>query len=367
MKSIRLSLIIYFLLLLAGALGAVSLLVYQITARVLHEKQDANRNLLQTQYDHMSKEVRAKTDSDLLAQARLLLNLSQSQFEANRLHALRTIWVGVLGAGASPQGHFLMPLWFAETRDFRFRVADEIRVRVANEIVLDEDLLHRSEDRSTDLYQINSMSGRTYRSGSLRNRFLPFDAGRFEQMRMLDWEFDDIEMDGVKLRRVLMKAPIVRFRSNPSPNPWPRPRGRGDRSGNTPPPPPRNPEPRIFDAPRFYIQCARDVTERNRELVRLENDLADKLRESDEDSQLVLHTLQRRMLIIGLATFAAVCLGGSLLIGFGLSPLRPAFRGRQPRLRKGFSSANGRADAAAGIGPHCRAIATNFDHVAAGV
>ena len=43
MRSIRLSLIVYFLLLLA-ARYAVSILVYRITAQVLSDKQEATRN-----------------------------------------------------------------------------------------------------------------------------------------------------------------------------------------------------------------------------------------------------------------------------------------------------------------------------------
>ena len=77
MKSIRLSLIVYFLLLVAGALTAVSLLVYQVTARVLSEKQATNKQLLQTQYEQNSKEIRAKTDNDLLAQARFGIHVRQ--------------------------------------------------------------------------------------------------------------------------------------------------------------------------------------------------------------------------------------------------------------------------------------------------
>jgi signal transduction histidine kinase len=322
MKSIRLSLIVYFLLLVAGALTAVSLLVYQVTARVLSEKQATNKQLLQTQYEQNSKEIRAKTDNDLLAQARLLLNLSQSQFEANRLHTLRFQQLGILSAGLAPQGQFLIPLWIAEYRDMR--LSDEIRMRVASEILLDEELLHRSEDRATDLYQINSRRGRAYRSGTLRDRYLPFDSERFEQMRMLDWEFDDIELDGVKLRRVMMKAPIVRFRFLPAAN-WPRGTGGGRRdrspsSGNMPPPP--APMPRTSDAPPFFIQCAHDVTEQNRALANLESDLTDRLHQSDQEAQWVMLQFRYRLLFIALATFAAVCVGGSILVGLGLAPLR---------------------------------------------
>jgi signal transduction histidine kinase len=120
----------------------------------------------------------------------------------------------------------------------------------------------------------------------------------------------------------MMKAPIVRFRFLPAAN-WPRTSSGSRRErgpGNVPPPPPSG--PRTSNAPPFFIQCAHDVTERNRTLANLENELLDRQRESDDEAKRVLNQVQNRMLVIGLATFAAVCLGGSILVGFGLAPLR---------------------------------------------
>ena len=50
MKSIRLSLIVYFLLLLGCALGGVSWFVYQTTSHALHAKEAGNREHLQASY-----------------------------------------------------------------------------------------------------------------------------------------------------------------------------------------------------------------------------------------------------------------------------------------------------------------------------
>ena len=58
MRSIRLSLVVYFLVLLALALGAVSVLVFQTTHRTLLAKRDATRALLDAQYEERCRNER---------------------------------------------------------------------------------------------------------------------------------------------------------------------------------------------------------------------------------------------------------------------------------------------------------------------
>ena len=72
MRSIRLSLLGYFLVLLALALGAVSFLVYQITEQTLSAKEaDANK-LLHEKNEKRLQEQHDKLDLTLLSQARAL-------------------------------------------------------------------------------------------------------------------------------------------------------------------------------------------------------------------------------------------------------------------------------------------------------
>src|SRR5262249_40401207 len=70
MKSIRLSLVVYFLVLLTGALGVVFALVYRTTAGALEERRDSSRKLIETQYEAQCNEVRAALDIRLRQQAR---------------------------------------------------------------------------------------------------------------------------------------------------------------------------------------------------------------------------------------------------------------------------------------------------------
>ena len=69
MKSIRASLIVYFWLLLALGLGTASVLAYRTAADSLREKQEVNRQLLQTQFHDREQESRNRFDERLLNQA----------------------------------------------------------------------------------------------------------------------------------------------------------------------------------------------------------------------------------------------------------------------------------------------------------
>ena len=78
MKSIRLSLIVYFLVLLAVALGAVSFLLYRTTAQAMQEKQAINRQLLGERYKAEKEEERRKLKDELYSHARTIATLAQS-------------------------------------------------------------------------------------------------------------------------------------------------------------------------------------------------------------------------------------------------------------------------------------------------
>ena len=60
MKSIRLTLIVYFLALLAVALGAVAGLVYWTTSGIVQARQDATLQLVRSQHGQRVTEVHGK-------------------------------------------------------------------------------------------------------------------------------------------------------------------------------------------------------------------------------------------------------------------------------------------------------------------
>src|SRR5262245_14553343 len=105
---------VYSLLLLGAALLAVSLLAYRIASQSLLAKQETNRQLLEAQLDERKHEEIEKLDKELLAHARALANMAQTQFETSRLPSVRFAWLGALTAAPSPYGHLITPLWIGE-------------------------------------------------------------------------------------------------------------------------------------------------------------------------------------------------------------------------------------------------------------
>src|SRR5262249_58489361 len=72
MRSIRLSLVVYFLGLLTVALGVASVLVYRTAQRSLAEKEEAARKLIELRYKEREDQKRKQLDDRLLAQAQSL-------------------------------------------------------------------------------------------------------------------------------------------------------------------------------------------------------------------------------------------------------------------------------------------------------
>src|SRR5438876_9037602 len=114
MRSIRLSLVGSFLLLLALALGAVSLLVYRIAEESQRGKQASERELLLERAKDKRQEEATKLDNDLLAQAYYLANQAQMQFSWQRGSNQDYLPLVLLSAALAPNGHITAPLWFCE-------------------------------------------------------------------------------------------------------------------------------------------------------------------------------------------------------------------------------------------------------------
>jgi signal transduction histidine kinase len=328
MRSIRLSLVVYFLLLLAVGLGAVSYLYYRTAARALRDKQETNRQLLRTQYSDLKREEKQKFDSELISKTSTLVSLAQSQVDQNKALPLYFSQLNVLGPANLPGGHVAMPLWLAQTYVNRLRM--EIFAAQAANIMLTTEPFRRDESHSTEyFYQINSGRGRSWHSESLGEAKLPFDMDNLHRMAVLVPYFDDIVLNGQTLRRVQLKAPIMKHTDIwPTTSqfsfsgPFPRGGGSGgpprpDRNRANPPPPSWSRE-----TPTAHFQSARDTANLDRLLASMDEEEAGKLADQERESREALSQIRRNLLLIVLATFAAMCIGASLLIGLGLAPLR---------------------------------------------
>src|SRR5262245_47679491 len=105
-KSIRLSLILYFLVLLALALGIAFVLVYRTAVATTLEKKAATEELIHAEYrDHCRQEETHLNDS-LLFQGLTLARLAQFQTSWDRVSAMRLTALGAIPASAAPYAHF---------------------------------------------------------------------------------------------------------------------------------------------------------------------------------------------------------------------------------------------------------------------
>src|SRR4051794_40930285 len=114
MRSIRLSLVVYFLALLCAALGVASLLVYRSAQRTLRDKEEAQRKLIQAQYEKRVQDERNRLDEQLLTQAQSLARRvrivnNQEKFRARATHVL-----GLATTMAGPSPWFAGMLWIAQ-------------------------------------------------------------------------------------------------------------------------------------------------------------------------------------------------------------------------------------------------------------
>src|SRR5262245_46819037 len=82
MRSIRRSMTVYLLVLLAITFGVVWVVIDQVTARALAAREAAGSEVIKKVYEERVREEREKTDQALLHQARELGNILQTHYAA---------------------------------------------------------------------------------------------------------------------------------------------------------------------------------------------------------------------------------------------------------------------------------------------
>src|SRR5579871_5987160 len=111
MKSIRLSLIVYFLILFAAALGAMWWSVYETSAAMVRKSAESKRVLLGAQHTQLVKEAETALDKGLVDRARALARLPLWSHD----HVESLCVLGVLGSLPQPQGYLNSLVWLMET------------------------------------------------------------------------------------------------------------------------------------------------------------------------------------------------------------------------------------------------------------
>jgi heavy metal sensor kinase len=322
MHSIRLSLTVYFLLLLAAALGAASWFAYRTASQTLKEKRTATEGLVQAQYDERCREEKARLDKALFDQAQMLTQLVQFQFQFDPYHVRPLNEVGLMTAGLWPSGGAAVPVWLAACRGptaFAMYRENGPEIRLSQ-----SELLHHSEGQVADYYQINAYWGGSFRSQALGNRSLPLDPDAFSAESGFVVRFDDIELEpGINARRIVLRTTsLSRVGVPPGPP--------GGRIGDIPESRRHNrnrgeiASRSVETAPRIalYVQCACDTHRLDESLAGFAATRDAELETLDRATDESLSGIRNALLGVASLAFLVGIPGCLALVRTGLAPLR---------------------------------------------
>lgn len=320
MRSIRLSLVVYFTLLLTATLGTVVWFYYQDVTQSVHANEVSTRKLIETQYDDSCKKVRSDLDEHLLRRAQLFAGMARSNqksFEALFI-------LGQAATAPGPQAHLPAVIWaehaasrYLQGRQYVLRPLD-IRVESAEELMASVTGIEGEE-----YYQIFRENGSAAdRSESMGEASFALD----ERLKKTEWplykeQFDDVELrPGLHVRRVTIKVALTRFRFQALPfrPPFGKPQPPAPDPRPKPPPPPR---PRDSMVPVFYLQYAGDTEPRDQKLAELASKRDADLALLGRQSERELHDMHQRLIWLSMATFVAIIVGSLCLVQFGMKSL----------------------------------------------
>jgi two-component system, OmpR family, heavy metal sensor histidine kinase CusS len=339
MKSIRRTLLLNVLLLLIVTLGVVTYVVYRTAVDALREREQAATELAHVRYqDRVDEALRARAD-------RLAFEVQSNFNHTNH----RNQWIAAeLAALAPPISGFGAPAplvpEFIRAGTVVWPYGFELSARLANELKLNEEEIYQNPERSEaaahEYIQIRNDSGAVWTSRSLTGQTLPIDtAGLPRDPEDHVPRFDTIVLpSGVQVRIVTIKARVARFTEGG--RFW-LPRSRSDdavppsravfglagaaRPPRPAPPPGGAPRPffRARDvAPVIYIQCAWDASTENPLLEELVKTRDDQLAAISDQTEQGVHNLRTTLAWSVAGAFAATLLGGWVLVGLGLFPLK---------------------------------------------
>lgn len=304
MKSIRWSLIVFFLFLDAVALLTAMSLAYYTAEQSLQSEQGIQRALIFSQFKDQKREIEERFDNRLLEQARTL----PFHFQWNPTVLPRVIPLGLLSSSLAPQGQLLAPVWVA-SGSRNTAINSMILSRLAREITVEDSQLPHDEDlQGAEYFQINHEWGTVWRSQNLGAYWLPFDATQLT--KSVDWMYDDIILpDKSKCRRVQFKVPIRYFRP-------------GFRTFPTLPAQPTDATRTTDFSNWIVVHCAYGSASRDAQINDLQTKLKDDMDARTVESTQAMWQLRLKLIVIGVFAFISTVLGGMMLVDIGLSPIR---------------------------------------------
>jgi signal transduction histidine kinase len=313
MKSIRRSLLFYFLLLGLGSLTAVSWLAFRSARSTLEEKAASARDLVLAQHRQHVEDARTAFDRRLLDRARQLgTTLSREGLNPNEsLNAL-----GLLGLPVLASGPLHGPLWAFEgmhpwmtNRLHRMRPIDSF-------FMVEDGTMDDSPAEYCQTYYRNGLSWQ--RSRSLKDKWFELDPQVREKLPALEERFDELTLkNGDHVRRVTIKMPKTRVLPG---LPWRQFGSKGP--FNQPPQQPNRPRGEFLETTMIFVQYGAETQPLERHLRHFEEERDSSLRELRADTDRRLAQLEKSFFVIGLITFLGLVLGGSFLVWSGLRPLQ---------------------------------------------
>jgi len=390
MRSIRRSLTVYLFVLLAVTLAGVWAMIDQLSARSLRARESAQADLIQARYVERCREETDRTDKALLDQAKELGSVLQTYYYnqsdtelAKASSAVLAVQFAYLPTPFSPsllQQTAWTPAantwWLAYGRPnpnpwilFRaYFTNPPLPEETIRHVYEDKDKDGPDQQRHDDYLQINTLSGREWRSPSLGAEALPFDPHFFEgrsdnrpeePARLIDWSIDSVTTRSgqEKVRRAIWVIP--HFGRTPPGTPRPRggggltrdnrpsgtgltgsgvvmpgrsllgtwaswaqsgfigpsPPGLPPQAAPTPPPPPSN------ELPRLFIQCARPQRVIDAALARFAAERDEELARLSEERKAAQTRLRIQVAAVGIFAFLAIAIGSPILVGRGLRPV----------------------------------------------
>ncbi len=341
MRSIRLSLIVYFLVLLTGALGAVSWFSYQTTAESLRERQRDSQKMIEAQYETRKHAARAELDRHILRQARAIAGmplvsvLYEAVYATSVLAAPLTpanvqmqIWLPDTRiwpkAKDAPRPYIPFWLWATQDKDKNRPRSDTQRfypkfthLQSSEHMFFNADLEHPQEYFQT----YRSAEGQSahgqpmQRSETMGDLWFVLDPERRDNATLFTEYYDEVELKpGVRVTRVTLKMPVAGFGGVTFLGPWrgPQPPGKGPKG------PPR---PVDTKTPTLFIQYAADLAPIDEKIQQFARERDDQIAGLEQIIAADLEQLRTRMLWIGLSALVALWFGGYVVIRLGLAPL----------------------------------------------
>jgi signal transduction histidine kinase len=318
MKSIRMSLLVYFLALLAVALGSASLLAYRSAERALEKRKETTKAYIKAQYEERCKKEKSRRDDALLIQAETLARLVSLEVDWRKFGMISAfqrspnvrLLFGTLGAYTTPYGHLLLSGCVGGSTRHLFDIGEF--TKSIGEIQLDTNVLQRQlNEEITEYFQVNSFLLGSYRSKSLGERSLMLNPDTFGLNEVVHFEFDDYQLTrDTIVRQVTLKV------SNPEVVSVGRPPPSRFQPGALPPPS----QPRGRSA--IFIQCAYDIRKLNGQFEEFAAQRDEELNQVEDETNVSLASLRTYLLGVGGGIFAATVLGSFWLVRLGLMPLR---------------------------------------------